>query len=184
MLTGGVSQIRAEFDHGQGYTGVRLRRPGRWKRVLMLLPAIAIWVFGGGFALIMLAATSNEPAFFYIWLTAWGLGGFAFIATLAARAFTTETLVIRSDGVTLVRRFLLLAFPTHLPAAQIADLRFVPDDLTRTYTVNGRRIPQTSFEIVGNPRNLRFAHGISQAEAQAVITAVKQRLAVSWKRPR
>lgn len=182
MLAGGISQIRAEFDHGQGYTGVRLRRPGRWMRILLLVPAIAIWVFGGGFALVMLAATSDEPAFFYIWLTGWTLGGLAFLVTLAWRAFSTEALVIRSDGVTLLRRLLLLTFPTHLPAAQIADLRFVPDDLTRTYTVNGRRIPRASFEITGRDRNLRFARGISEAEAQSVIAAIKQRLAVSWRR--
>lgn len=173
----GASEVRVEIDHQQGVTEVRLRRPRRWLNIVTIVPVTALWLLGAGFAALMLGV-SDQTWFMVTWLTLWVLGGGVMLLALVLGAFTTETLLARSDGVTLLRRLLLLKLPTELPAGDVAELRWIADSPTRVVRVNGRRIPQTALEVPGNPHPVQFARGIGKPEAESVIAAIRQRLVV------
>src|SRR5690606_22402958 len=96
--------------------------------------------------------------------------------------FGRETLVSRSDSLSLVRRLLFLRSPRAFDASSIESIEWLADDPTRKVTVNGRRIPQPAIAIVTTAGTIRCASGISEAEAGEVIATLKQRLAVSWRR--
>lgn len=183
MLTGGVSPVRVDVTHAQGFTEVRFRRRGVFFRLVWFVLFALGWAFGLFFGLALLAAgTVEQPWFLPVWLTAWGLGGLFSLWLLLMNALVVESLIARLDRLTLLRRILVLRFPVEVPAAEIQDIRWVADDPARRVRHNGRRIPQTCLEIVSDSRNLRCADGIGQAEAQAAIIAIRQRLVTSRRR--
>ena len=178
-----MSHVTPETIHGQGSTEIVLRRRNRWRAALALVAFLAIWVLGGGFAALMLIAVGNDqPLFFAVWLLLWCVGGGVAFLGLLWKTFASESVIIRSDSLTLVRRLLLLRFPVVVPAKRIRALGWVADDPHRSVTVNGRRVPQTAIEISSGDGSFRFARGIGKAEADNAIATMKQRLVVSWKR--
>ncbi len=177
-----ASQVTADIVHGQGLTEIRLRRRGRLLSAFKLVAFVAVWLFAGGFAGILLAATADQPFMLVAWLAVWGIVGLAFIAALIWGAFGTETLVARPDSLTLLRRLAVFGAPTVIPAQDLTGFRWIADDPMRTVKVNGRRIPQTSLEITGTGTTLRCARGIGEREAALAISAVRDRLAAAMRR--
>jgi hypothetical protein len=113
------------------------------------------------------------------WLVLWGLGGLVLVGILLRGLLGVESVVSRADGLTLVRRVLLFSRSTPMPAASISGMEWLADDPSRTVTINGRRIPQTALAIGAGARRFTCARGIGEAEALAVIAALRQRLVVS-----
>lgn len=182
MLAGGISPVRADVTHGQGFTEVVFRRSDRWKSVARLLLFVPVWLLAGLFALALLAASGDRPSIVPTWLALWGLAGIALLAILLWGALGVESLVARADTLSLVRRFLLFSKTTALPARDISDMRWLADDPAQRVRFNGRRIPQTAFEVVAGSRRLACARGIGEAEAQTTIAALRQRLVTRWER--
>jgi hypothetical protein len=182
MLAGGTSPVRAQIIHGQGQTEVVFRRSDRWKSLLKLLIFAPVWLFGGMFAAVLMAATSDGSPMLIIWLVLWGLGGLVFLYLLLWGVLGIESLVARAETLTLKRRLLLFVRSIPLPSAELTEIRWLADDPARSVRVNGRRIPQTAIQISADGRNWRCAQGISEAEALPAIADLKQRLVVSWRR--
>src|SRR5690606_38906772 len=175
--------IRPELVNGQGVTEVVLRRPLWWRGIPGLLMFLAAWLLGGGFAAIMLLATAgDQPWFFAAWLFIWGSVGLLFLYGMIWRTFGVESLVAYADRLTVMRRLLFLRNANDLPAAAIGSIEWIADDPTYRVTRNGRRIPQPAIQITMADRQLTCARGIGESEARSAIAAVKQRLAVSWRR--
>ena len=181
-MAAATSQVTADIVHGQGLTEIRLRRRGRLLSAFKLVAFLAVWLLAGGFAGILLAATSDQPFILIAWLAIWGIAGLVFLSALIWGAFGTETLVARSDSLTLLRRLLIFGKPTVIPAHELTGLRWIADDPMRTVKVNGRRIAQTSLEIAGTGTTLRCARGIGEREAGLAISAARDRLAVALRR--
>ena len=182
MLAGGVSPVRAEVIEGQGVTEVTFRRRDRWKSALKLMIFAPIWLFGGLFALVLLGAGSGNTLFMSAWLALWIPGGLIAGALMLWGLLGVESLIARSDSLTVLRRLLVFKKPVELPAITVTTLRWVATDPNRTVRVNNRIVPQPFIEIVGDGRQIKCARLISEAEAGLAIAAVKQRLAVSWRR--
>lgn len=183
MLAGGISPVRADVTHGQGSTEVVFRRRGTVGRLFGFVLAVAAWLFGLMFGIVLMAAgNAAQPWFYPAWLSGWGLGGVFGLGLMLMNALGVESIIARSESLTLMRRLLLLRFPARVAAEDLVDIRWVPDDPARTVRVNGRRIPQTSIEIVTGSRRLAGARGIGEAEAQVAIAALRQRLVTRWER--
>jgi hypothetical protein len=172
-----ASPIRPEVRHGQGITEVVFRRPGRWTYALTIVGFGAVWLFGLGFAAVLLGATGRDNTWFLgLWMALWGAGGIAVFCVLLWGLLGIESLVAHSDRLVLVRRLLLWRVPNEMPAASIAWIDWIFDDPDRKVTVNGQRIPQPAIAIATGKEVLRCARGISEAEAAAAIAALRQRL--------
>ncbi len=182
MLAGGTSPVRAEVIEGQGVTEVVFRRSDRWKGVIKLLLLVPALLFGALFAGVLLAATSGSELMLTVWLVLWGVGGLIFVGLLLWNTFGVESLIGRSDSLTVMRRLLFLKSPLVLSDGEIIDIRWLPDDPGRIVRVNGRRIPQTAIEITVAGRRVTCARGIGEAEANAAIAAARQRLLTQSKR--
>lgn len=183
MLAGGVSAIRPELVNGQGVTEVVLHRPLWWQGIPTLVLFVAVWLFGGGFAAIMLLATAgDQPWFLGGWLLIWGTVGLLFIYGMIWRTFGLEILIAHSDRLTIERRLLFLRNSNQLPAAAITAIEWIADDPTYRVTRNGRRLPQPAIQIEMGERQLSCARGIGEAEARSTIAALKQRLVIDWRR--
>jgi hypothetical protein len=177
MMAGIVAETRVEIIPGQGVTEVVFRRRCLVWRLVRLVLFAAVWAFGLMFGLVLMAAGGAEPSWFMpVWMAGWGLVGLFWIYLMVMNALGVESLLARVDGLTLMRRLLVLRFPLHVAASSLEDLRFGRDNPFRTVRVNGRRIPQTSIEIVTTDRILRCADGIGEADAEAAIAALRQRL--------
>ena len=178
-----ASTIRAEPVIGQGFTEVHLRRPYWWLRIPGLIAFLAAWLFGGGFAAILLLAIGGEqPLFFVAWFLIWGLVGLIFLNGMIWRTFSFESLIARADSLTIARRLLFWHNRHELPAAGITEIDWVADDPAHRVTRNGTRIPQPAIRIVTADRQLTCARGIDESEARSAIAALMQRLAVARRR--
>lgn len=182
MPAGGGANISADIIEGQGMTEVAFRRRGRWVGALRLAGFLLVWLLGGGFGALLLAAGSDASLMLWIWLAGWGLAGLFFLNLLAWSAFGTESLIGRAEGLTIMRRLVLITRPIVVPAIDIRALRWIADDPNRVVKVNGRRVAQTAIEIATSQLQLRCARGITESEAARAIAAVKQRLVVNWGR--
>lgn len=182
MLAGGVSRVRADISHGQGFTEIVFRRSGRWKAALLLGVAL-LWLLGGGFAMLLLAASAGEKPMLVIWLALWGPGGFIMLMLLLWRLVGREALVVRSESLALTRSVAFLRLGRAIPAAALREIAWLADDPGIRVRVNGRRIPQSALELVEDGRRTRCAHGIGEAEAHLVIAAIRRRL-VTGRGPR
>lgn len=184
MATESMSQTSIETIHGQGFTEVVFRRRGLLWRLLRVVLFAAAWLFGLMLGVVLMAAGGNGPSWFFpVWLAAWGLGGLVFLVGFLWNALGVESLVARSESLTLMRRMLFLRSPLVVPANSIGDIRWMADDPSRAVRVNGRRIPQTGIEIVADDRTLRCATGLGQAEAATAIAELRQRLVIPKRRP-
>lgn len=182
MLAGSISPVRAQVIEGQGFTEVIFRRSDRWKGAIKLLLLVPALLFGALFAGVLLAATSGSELMLTVWLVLWGLGGLIFVGLLLWKTFGVESLIGRSDSLTLMRRLFFFSRPLVLPDGEITDIRWLADDPGRIVRVNGRRIPQTSIEITAAGRRVTCARGIGEAEANAAIAAARQRLLTQSRR--
>ncbi|WP_417307777.1 hypothetical protein [Devosia sp.] len=182
MLAGGATNISAEVIEGQGMTEVAFRRRGRWLSGLKMIAFLLAWMVGAGFGALLLAASSDSSLMLWVWLAAWGFGGLFVLNILLWQTFGTESLISRAEELTIMRRLVLITKPIIVPAMEIRALRWLADDPTRKVTINGWRVAQTAIEIATYDLQLRCARGITEAEANKAIAAVKQRLAVSWGR--
>jgi hypothetical protein len=182
MLAGGVSPVRVEVIEGQGVTEVIFRRSDRWKGAIKLLLLVPALLFGALFAGLLLAATSGSELMLSAWLVLWGVGGLIFVGLLLWSTFGVESLIGRSDSLTVMRRLLFLTSPLVLSDGDITDIRWLPDDPRRIVRVNGRRIPQTAIEINAAGRRVTCARGIGEADANTAIAAARQRLLTQSRR--
>ena len=183
MLAGAKPQTSASTVHGQGFTEVVFRRRGVLFRLVRLVLFLVVWWFGLLFGVALMGAGGGQTAWFFpVWLAGWGLGGLVFAFALLWSALGVESLIARSESLTLVRRLLLLRRPVVMPAASITDLRWVPDDPGRIVRVNGRRIPQTSIAIVSTERTVSCAAGIGEQDAFSAIRELRQRLVIPRRR--
>lgn len=182
MLAGGTAATRAEIVHGQGQTEILFhRRGGLWRLARLVLFATG-WLFGLGFAALMMSV-DGQPSLFYVgWLAIWLLGGGLLMLGLLAGTVMREALVVRAEGLSLRHRLFLWSRSIDIPATAITALDWIADDPTRSVRHNGRRIPQTALRIEAEPRNHVCARGISEAEALSVIGTIRQRL-VGLRRP-
>ncbi len=185
MLAGSISNISTVTIHGQGTTEVVFRRRGVLFRLLRVVLFAAAWLFGLMFGVVLMGAGDGGTAWFLpVWLALWGLGGLVFLAGLLWSALGVESLIARSESLTLMRRLLILRSPVVVPAGTITEIRWSPDNPNHTVRVNGRRIPQTGIEIVADDRVLRCARGIGEAQAAATIAELRQRLVVGRRQAR
>ena len=129
-----------------------------------------------------MAATSGSPQMLTIWLALWGFGGLFILWLLIWSIFGRESLIGRSDSLTVMRRLLFLSRPLVLPDGEIAAVRWLPDDPARSVRVNGRRIPQTAIEITAMGRRITCARAIGELEANTAIAAARQRLLTQSRR--
>ena len=182
MLAGNVSPVRAEVNHGQGFSEIVFRRTDRWKGAIRLLFLVPAWLFGGLFAFVLLSVGNDNGLMLTAWLVLWGLGGLVLFGVIVWSSFAVESLIVRSDELTLLRRLLVLSRPTVLPAAELRDIGWLADNLRRSVRVNGRRIPQTALNIETESGSFTCAAGISETEAQSTIAAVQQRLRIGGRR--
>lgn len=182
MLAGGVSPVRADVIEGQGVTEVIFRRRDRWKSALKLIIFGPLWLFGGLFAVALLGTGSDNTLFLSAWLALWIPGGLIVGMLMLWGLLGVESLIARSDSLTIMRRLLVFKRPIELPAATVTSVRWVADDPSRRVRVNNRIVPQPFLEISCDGRQVKCARLISEAEADLAIAAVKQRLAVSWRR--
>ncbi len=183
MLAGARPQTTTSTVHGQGFTEVAFRRRGMLLRLVRFVLFLAVWWFGLLFGVVLMGAGGGQAAWFFpVWLAGWGLGGLVFAFALLWGAIGVESLIARSESLTLVRRLLLFSRPVVMPAKSITDLRWVPDDPSRIVRVNGRRIPQTSIEIVSTERAVTCAAGIGEQDAFSAIRELRQRLVMPRRR--
>lgn len=182
MLAGGMSPVRAEVEVGQGFTTVAFRRANRW----MKLPAIILlavgWGLGGIFAMVLIFASTRADWLPFVWLPAWIVLGLGMLVVMIWRTLALEQIVARATGLQLVQRILALRFSRDIPAGTIGDIRWVADDPSRTVIVNGRRIPQSALAISADGRHYRCATGITEAEAETAMAAIRQRLVLPRER--
>ena len=184
MLAGGISPVRVEVIEGQGVTEVIFRRSDRWKGAIKLLLLVPALLFGALFAGVLLAATSGSELMLTVWLVLWGLGGLIFVGLQLWNTFGRESLIGRSDSLTLMRRLLFFSRPLVLSDGEITTIRWLSDDPARIVSVNGRRIPQTAIEITAAGRRTTCARGIGEADANTAIAAARQRLVIQSGRRR
>ena len=183
MLAGGISEVRPEIIHGQGFTEVVFRRRGMLMRLVGFVAFVAAWLFGFLLGIVLMGVGGDGPAWFFpLWLAGWGLGGLVFLFGLLWNALGVESLVVRADNLTLLRRMLFFNSPVVLPARTISEIRWMADDPTRLVRVNGRRIPQTGIEIVTDSRVVRCAKGLGESDARTVIAELRQRLVIPKRR--
>lgn len=176
-------RTKAKIVHGQGFTTVLFQHPFRFGRALMMVGFLAIWIFGGIFALAMLSVShSEETWFFYIWLPLWFCGGLFVIWVAIWSTFGRQALVARSDSLALTTRLFGLPFGRSWPAAAIDRMQWLHDDPTHTLRVNDRRIPVSALTFVVGDRTVYCARGIGRDDADAAIKAVLGRLVVNRRR--
>jgi len=179
MAAGG--EVSIEVRDGQGFTEIVFRRTGALGRLAMLVLVILGWLFGLMFGVVMLAAT-EQRAFMALWLGGWSLGGLFMIWVVIWRALGVESLIARSDGLTVMRRLAVLRFGQTVTAQAFRTLHWRPDDPTRRVVVNGRRLRQPHLEVVAAERVLRLAHGITSADADRAKTLVQRRVVLAKRR--
>lgn len=178
MLASRTSPVRTKINHGQGFTEVVFWRTDWWKGMIWFVVMLPVWLFGAVFALALLGTTDANALMLTTWMALWGAGGLLALLLLVWRSFRVEALVARPDGLTLIRRLLLLASKVPLPAARLREVRWEADDPQRVVKINGRRAPQHALVVETETGRHTLASGIDAKQAETAITALKQRLRI------
>lgn len=176
-----MSKVAAETIHGQGVTEVVFRRKGLVGNLIVLLLIACGWLAAGGLAAII-SIGARDPLFTTVWFALWLVVGGGFVLMRMWRVFGSESLIAYPDRLVLQRRLLLARPQRSFPVGTVSAIRWLADDPLHVVRVNGRRIPQTSIEVLADGAELRVARGIGESEARGAIASLEQRLLIGRRR--
>lgn len=167
---------RSRIEYGQGDTTIHLRVQRNFASVFFL----AFFLVTGGsaalFVALMMSAGSGEPAILQIWMVGWTFGLLFVLFRLCWTLFGQEKLIASNKGLTIARSILFVPWSHFFATTDVGRMRFIANDTARSVKFNGRIIPQPAIGIIAKGHEFKFAHGISEPEADRVIDAIKQRL--------
>ena len=181
----GTGTRRVRIEDGQGETIVHLTPRRHLGAILVNALILAGGLFGLGFGLLLLAAdTMSAPGLMQLWLMIWSLGVIWMLINFLWPLFGRERWTATSKALSRKASILGLGPTITYPAGEISGLRYIHDDVTRRVRVNGRDVPQPALQFHLGGRAINFAHGISRADADKVVSVVMQRLHTARERHR
>jgi len=111
-------------------------------------------------------------AFEFVWLVGWTVAGFACAFFFLRSLFGSDILLVRGSELSLNSRIFGVGFTRVYSITSVHNLRFTPG------MTSGRSRTDSSIAFDYGAKTVRFARGIEEAEANALIRLIRDRASI------